>query len=379
VQGQIADLSPDGRYAAIWIPEHAWDKPKRVAIWDLALRKRLGRLTVWSPTAARFTSDSRALAVGAPRGVELWRLSPWKRNKRLAGAAPRSSLRGLTLASDSIVAWGRGKRRFRWWRRSTGRGHTLTAAAGLVGAALGPAGDRLALMTRSSVELWQRAPGRRVRSFPSRRPSAVALSHDGRWLAIASSQDKTVRVLNTRSGAQHARLSVKHAAKALQFGPADRVLLVGGIGLFGRWPFRQGKALIRLSHRHRHLSPQKVRLGSGGRRVIVFGFRHRAVSVWDFAQGTLQADLWPVQGGHWVSRSAAGAVDASAKGRETLITLVRHPALSATRQKATRKPTETVHGWALGWACFERPRLAMDALAGRSLTPPRRTGCKRTP
>jgi len=42
-----------------------------------------------------------------------------------------------------------------------------------------------------------------------------------------------------------------------------------------------------------------------GRRLITFGFSHREVTVWDPIAGRILADLYPVQGGHWVAKSAA--------------------------------------------------------------------------
>jgi WD40 repeat protein len=404
VQGQIADLSPDGRYVAIWIPKQIGKGPCQVAVWDLAARRRLGKLTATDANAARFTPDSRQLVVGTPGGLERWQLAPFERRRRLARKRGRVYGGSLAVAGPQIRGWGFADGRWRLWSRATARVRDFPEPKGFQGAALSPDGSRVALRTHSGVELWDTRTGKRIRSFASPAPRVVALSRKGRWLAVAGARVKTVRVLDTATGAERAHLPIKYRADALRFGRRGRELLVAGIGMLARWPFARGGALVPMKPPNQHLSVKALRLAAGGQRLIAFSMRHRAVSIWDLANGALLANLWPVQGGHWVARCAAGAADASARGRETLITLVRTPssptasrsasageagavraartaraAGAARRARAPRidgpsSAVETVYGWELGWACFARPHLIPDAVAGRAARPRPRAG-----
>jgi len=219
------------------------------------------------------------------------------------------------------------------------------------------------------------APATGGRAAAVLRPRAVAWSRTGRYLAQASRRPRAVRGSDAATGAERAHLTVRHSVYTLAFGPGHREVVLGGKVLFARWPWLTGRPVVALRLANRHLAPRVVRLVAGGRRLLLQGFYHREVSVWDLATGKLQAELWPVQGGHWVATSAAGAVDATAVGRQTLVTLV--PPISAA-PRGLRRP-EAVYGWELGWACFVRPGLMATAVAGRSTSPPRRSGCAITP
>lgn len=376
VQGKIVDLSPDGRYLVIWEAKNSWSKLRRVSVWDLLSRRRLGRLTVWSDQAARFTSDGLALVAGVGAAVEVWQLGPWKRLRRLAGPPLAKHGRKLTTAGAHIVVWGYRDKRWRLWHRKTGAVRDFAAPDRMKRVVLSPDGSRLAVVSNRQVALWSATAGRPLRSLSVNQATAVAWSRSGQLLALAQRRPQVVRVVDVATGADRARLPVKHTPNALLFGPGDTELVVGGIGVFGRWAWRSSQQLVVLKKRYRHLSPKGLMFGPGGRRLITFGFSHREITVWDPAAGTILADLYPVQGGHWVAKSGGGAVDATAVGRRTLVTLVPS---SRSPSKYGRPRTETVYGWELGWACFLRPGLIPAAVAGRSLTPPKRAHCKIAP
>ena len=377
VEGQIADLSPDGRYLAVWEGKETWSLVRRVSVWDLTRRHRLGRLTVWGPRAVRFTSDSRVLVAGVGGAVELWRLADWKRVRRLGGVAFAKTKRRLTTAGALVIVTGYADKRFRVWHRRTGVARDFPEPARPKGVVLSPDGSRLALLSEKHVDLWAVAAGRKLRTLPVKRPKAVAWSRSGHLVALVGRTHKEVRVIDVATGAVRARLPVKYTPDALLFGPRDKELMIGGIGVFGRWSWRSSPKLVVLKNKNRHLSPKGFRFGPGDKRLVVFGFYHRAVSIWDPAAGKLLADLWPVQGGHWVAISAAGAVDATVLGRETVVTLV--PPTPSPAVKSPRSRREAVYGWGVGWACFVKPGLVAAAVLGRSLKPTVKPSCRVAP
>jgi WD40 repeat protein len=148
--------------------------------------------------------------------------------------------------------------------------------------AINPAGNLLASAGYREVKLWQR-PDSVVRRKIALdvAPTAIALSEDGHWLAIAAA-DHSIRLINAADG-QTVRTLAGHTAAvtALAFSPDNTRLLSGSKDKMLRlWNVADGAALAQLETPHEVLCAV---LSADGQKVFA-GQGDNLIRTWTIAQ-----------------------------------------------------------------------------------------------
>jgi WD40 repeat protein len=182
-----AAVSPDDKFLV------TADRQGAVKVWDLATLQPVGTLTGHTDEVQRalFSPDGRTLATcSKDRTVRLWDVGTWK---------PRPCLRG---------------------------GHTLTVTS----VAFSPDGKLLASAGRDHrIVLWEVSGGRRLRSSLAHSDVVhdVALTPDGGTLVSVGS-DRRARFWDVASGAEVAHCRCPADPLALALSPDGKLLAMGG-------------------------------------------------------------------------------------------------------------------------------------------------------
>jgi WD40 repeat protein len=264
----VVELKDGGRRAAVRFHDDSVD-------W-LAL----------APDGSEVASVSRDL------GLERWSLASLRTPSALVGHGNVLSF-AFVPGTDELVSAGLGTEGVGVWNIDSGLRRTrLPAGIDRVRAlAISPDGRRLAFAgSEGRTLLWDLPAGVPLRVFEGSREDvrAVAFSSDGRWLAFAA-LDRVVHVVDAATFSPVAELDAGAPVQALAFSDAENVLVSGDRdGMLSLWNVGQKRRLSRFkAHDDWALA---VAISHDGTRIASAG-ADRRIRVWDAAGGALVADL----------------------------------------------------------------------------------------
>jgi WD40 repeat protein len=280
-----AALSPDGRLLAI----AAGRKKKYIIVYELDTWKELVRLPLTGGLDEMvFTPEGSQLAVNYDNGtVKLWQVKT---------AAPLASFTGVhhtgsflvspdgrylaagtseALPTEDTAVWVCHLPTRRVVARLPGQGACDGLAFSQNGLLMTAAAD--------GVAVWRPQNGKEVFRVKPSLSSAVALSADGRWLAVgAGEQAVQVYDLTTRQEAR--RLSHPHLAGVV-FSPDSRWLYTWGQGGAIRWQFDGFQEVMVLPQEKQPFNPIDFAFSPDGRLLATSDPGQDLVHLWETATG----------------------------------------------------------------------------------------------
>ncbi|WP_377273463.1 WD40 repeat domain-containing serine/threonine protein kinase [Peterkaempfera sp. SMS 1(5)a] len=170
------------------------------------------------------------------------------------------------------------------WDLATGQAAHLLGQVNPVDPLVFSADGRTLAGAGKAVWLWDLTTGDReaARRVKASHPSAIALSPDGRTLAVSTNSG--VGLWDTGTGLRTATLktSAMYAIRTLRFGPDGRMLAVGGIGgASSVWDVTTGTRVGTLTHPGGVISI--AAFSPDGRMLAVAGGSEGGISLWDVA------------------------------------------------------------------------------------------------
>jgi WD40 repeat protein len=229
-------ISPDNRAVVSGSPDGT------VKVWDTLKNQEGLRLSAWA-SALAFHPDGRRLAtVDRTVGVRIWDCATGER--RSEGLPP--AVWGTTLAATYSRD---GEQLIRVNQSLLGQNVALTihsATTGKLSAsiplhvafslqsapllAVDPSSDRIAMTTLNEVQVWDLKAKQKVFSWAwddrATRFRCLTFSPDGRWLAAASWNSKTIKLWDTIAGKEGRVFADLGPIAALQFLPDSKQLAV---------------------------------------------------------------------------------------------------------------------------------------------------------
>ena len=288
-----------------WSPNGAWlAAPSSAGTW--LYNARTGRFKALLGTgfvrAVAFAPDSRTLAAGSGREVQLWKV----RTRRLETALDghEGFVRSVAFSPDGkTLASGGRDRTIRLWEAGTGRLEaTLDGHAGEVEAlAFSPDGGTLASAGGDhAIRLWDAGTWQPKASLEGHTGwiESVAFAPDGKTLA-SGGWDGTIRLWDVETA--HAKTTLKgHSGYGLAewvwsvaFAPDGKTLASGHDHGMRLWDLETGQVLTSLTpDGHTSwvssvaFSPDGETLASGSRSSNENESRHFSVLLWDLSSRT---------------------------------------------------------------------------------------------
>ena len=251
--------------------------------------------------AVAVAPDGRTLSSGSDdRSLKFWSVASGTEFRTLStGSTPVAA---IAFAPDgSLLAWssgrvvaGAGSAPVIWMEDvATGKvARTLNQPAGGEQAVYGPSaiafspnGTLLAAGGEDrSIQLWDVASGKLVRSLPghSKGTLAVAFSPDGRWLASGGG-DSAVKLWDVATGQPLRSMTAARWVRAVAFSPDGKILASAGEDRAIRlWDPASGQLVRTLTGHSRWV--RSIAFSRDG-RLIASGGQDKLVKVWDVASG----------------------------------------------------------------------------------------------
>jgi WD40 repeat protein len=292
---EAVGFAPDGKTA--------FTGSDGLAVWDTATGKRLAAPGPRAKVgAAAFSPDGRAILAGYSEAQELRLLeaATGKDLRRFAGNPGEVEFvgflgdgkLGVSMSQHHSPKTGTFVREksLRLWDLATGK-ETRKIGNGMMHRATISADGRRLAAGMHELYVWDALSEREVAklSKPPNRPLALALTPDGRRLAMASFIDKrTVRLWEILTGKETGTIPGHDAAiLALGVSPDGRILATGGAeGTVGLWDLATGNELRKLMG---HEGPVlAVAFSADGRRLLS-GSRDTTALIWDVADALPKA------------------------------------------------------------------------------------------
>jgi WD40 repeat protein len=278
---------------------------QKAQLWDPGFGREL-RSPLTHPgliRAAAFSPDGgRVLLAGDDQTARLWHVAtgtpagaPLRHPGRVyAAAVSRDGERLVTGDERGLL---------RVWRPAAGLGHgpPLTTADDVYAAEYSRDGQTVvAAGFGGVVYFWDAATGK-LRRRPVRRcgavTMAVALSPDGRRLAVADTDRREVRQFDAATGTRRGPALPAGRLKALAWGHGGRTILTAGWTLYGRWPDARTEAQrwdpdtgARVGPPLRHSADVWAVSDSPDGRTVLTAGGDRKARLWDAATGAPLGD-----------------------------------------------------------------------------------------
>ena len=188
-----------------------------------------------------FTADSRRVLSAHYDGVvREWLIGERKSGRTFKHNGAKSKLRAVALSPDDalLVAGGDGKELFVWKLADGTLSQTIDCREGLEALAFRPDSQQLAVGTESSLRVFEKQ-GERLSELKTLTHSGsspvggymtqgVAYSHDGRWLAATSWDQRTVAIWDAQTFVLKAHRShLATAPRTVRFSPRESAVAIG--------------------------------------------------------------------------------------------------------------------------------------------------------
>jgi WD40 repeat protein len=185
-------------------------------------------------TGVALSADGRLLASGDSSGeVRVWNVATHELTSKLAGHADAIVALGFQPDAQAVLTIGR-DRAVNIWRAklpATPRLASIEGAPGnLWSIALSPDQTTLyAAGRKGSCGAWDLRTGKQSRQFDGFKGTidAIALSADGKFLAVCGWRDMNMLVFDTQTGQQSAERTSEAKLRCVRFSPDGQFLLAG--------------------------------------------------------------------------------------------------------------------------------------------------------
>jgi WD40 repeat protein len=301
---QSLAFSPDGKQLI------TGSYTRTLCFWDAASGKELRRLTIGSTgiTSAQFSGDGKALAVGSNDGsVRILDPVSGAERKTLRDPFAAYGTTQVALSRDgkTLLATTQHSRNLLLWDVESGR---LRQRYGLPNynsnqppMAFTPDGKQfLAPSADNRLHVFDAASGKALRALEGpeadrpellkRRTFSLAVAPDGKTVALSSTSQRDLVVLDFATGkvarrlgdADHPRLAGRYGvARSLAFTPDSRFLVAGGDGQLTVWGVASGKVLRQFEVPASY--PPTLAVSRDGRQAATFN--GNAIYLYDIRAG----------------------------------------------------------------------------------------------
>jgi WD40 repeat protein/serine/threonine protein kinase len=284
------EFSPHGDLLA------AASKDGSVLVWDTTTW-RLVRTIVASQTevnVAAFSPDGKTLATLDDDGyLKLWEIDDGHCRLERQAHKGTAVIAHFTHGGKTLVTGGRADGFVKLWDRHSGAllDSFQAMSPNLESAVLSPEGSILATAGSEQTRLWDLSHRTNIASLPSKGAQGVAFSHDGKLLATAHEEGRTVRLWDATTG-KCRRVLAEHAQGvfAVAFSRDDRMVISAGDDAAIRfWNTATGNPVgTLLGHRDRiwcvSLSPDGSTLATAS--------SDGTVKLWDARPPTYDQPVW---------------------------------------------------------------------------------------
>jgi RNA polymerase sigma factor (sigma-70 family) len=300
-------FSPDGRFLAA----AADTDPSRghvVLVWDVATRQEASRIAVKNcrVSAVAFLQQGTILAGVTNSSIRLWNTATGRELHQLK--SHKDTIEALVASPDGqTLASGSRDKTVRLWDARTGtelrrlQGQLALAPdfqaseapglamkqRGVLSMAISPDGKRLAVVASGerTIRLWETATGNELAPFgPANELTVVTFLRDGKTL-LSGSWDGLIRRWDVASRKETRCFQGQQSpVLSLAVSPADKVLAVGGYRTVRLWDLAGGQELRPVPGHHEEVS--RLAFSPDGQTVVsVSGGVDHNVCLWDSSTG----------------------------------------------------------------------------------------------
>ncbi len=221
-------------------------------VWSTADGSKLLSLDVFQVFQAAYAPDGSRLASFSLAGIDVWDPRDGSRQAHMDTAAGCSCQAGLAFGAGKVISFG--NNHVITWDAATGAQSAAWQREGTLNSvALSRDGALLAVGDKTTVEIWDVASGRQLRSMTGSPGTAalMAFSPDNRFLAVGLSsggKDESVALFDAQSGELLRSFPLKARVASLSFSPAGELLSAGAYnGAVTIWEARGGREVKALN------------------------------------------------------------------------------------------------------------------------------------
>jgi WD40 repeat protein len=269
-----------------------------VQVWDTATGRERRQVQLSPATAvmaAAVRADGKTIFVATPGGpIRSFNLEDGKEEAVIA-VSPGLNVQSLSLSADGKTLVAADGKEVLVWKGPRQDTLKISGAEGMAAVAVTPDGKRFVLARPDrSLRLLETATGKEVQALeppaagrpqPHFGPPRLAVSPDGKVLAMASATDTSVGLYSLEKGGLLHRIHQQQAGvvHGLAFSPNSRFLAVGGYPGVRVYGVASGREL-RLLDSQQAMVAMMVAFAPDGRTLATLG-QDQSLRLWDVVEG----------------------------------------------------------------------------------------------